>query len=484
MERKAISVDSVNRRYKPTYHASVPAGWANDPNGMIWFDGKAHLFFQHYPYDVVWGPMHWGHLVSEDLIRWEQLPIALAPDQDYDRELGCFSGTAIEREGKLYLMYTAALHDRQQQCLAVSEDGVHFEKSEKNPVIRSEDLPEGASIADFRDPKVFHRDGKYYCLLGTMHHDRGDILLYRSEDLEQWEFVGGLMEPEDREDHRATDGVFECPDYRVIDGQEILFTSPVNLPEEEFRFQNSQVAVWMPGKLDLETGRFTYDYYRELDQGFDFYAPQTMALPDGRTVLIAWKEVWNRDFPTAKDNWVGSFTLPRELRFISGHLYQNPIRELENYRSSPVTAENLTIPADGEITVGGVNGSKVELKLTLDLGTAAEAGVKLFQGEGQETLVYYDRARSCVVLDRSKSGIPIRGKEANTAVRRCSLCVDNVLEMQLFLDVSCVEVFLQGGRHVMTGNVYPDAESTGIAFFARGGEAKLLRLEKYEIKVE
>ena len=116
----------VNDRYKQKYHANVPSGWANDPNGMIYFDGKIHFFFQHYPYDSRWGTMHWGHFTSDDFIKWEEQPIALRPDQDYEVICGCCSGNTIEKDGRLYLMYTAAQPERQRQCMAVSTDGIHF----------------------------------------------------------------------------------------------------------------------------------------------------------------------------------------------------------------------------------------------------------------------------------------------------------------------------------------------------------------------
>ena len=114
----------VNDRYKQKYHANVPSGWANDPNGMIYHDGKIHFFFQHYPYDSRWGTMHWGHFTSDDFIKWEEQPIALRPDQDYEVICGCCSGNTIEKDGKLYLMYTAAQPERQRQCMAVSLDGI------------------------------------------------------------------------------------------------------------------------------------------------------------------------------------------------------------------------------------------------------------------------------------------------------------------------------------------------------------------------
>jgi beta-fructofuranosidase len=158
--------------FRLNYHLMAEYGWMNDPNGFIEYEGQYHLFYQHYPYASKWGPMHWGHAVSRDLIRWEYLPVALAPDEAYDSG-GCFSGSAIEKDGKLYLMYTGhvvivpEVDYIQTQAIAVSEDGVHFTKSPHNPVIGIEQIPEQSSKKDFRDPKVFERGGRYYVVLGS-----------------------------------------------------------------------------------------------------------------------------------------------------------------------------------------------------------------------------------------------------------------------------------------------------------------------------
>lgn len=148
--------EKVNPRYRPAFHVAPPVGWMNDPNGFIYYQGEYHLFYQYYPYNSQWGPMHWGHTKSKDLIHWEELPVALAPDEWYDKD-GCFSGSAIEKDGRLYLMYTGHVVENdvvtQTQCIAVSDDGITFEKLASNPVIGAELLGDEGSIHDCRDPK-------------------------------------------------------------------------------------------------------------------------------------------------------------------------------------------------------------------------------------------------------------------------------------------------------------------------------------------
>ena len=166
----------IAKEERPDFHLSVRTGWLNDPNGFSYHDGKYHMFYQYHPYDAHWGPMHWGHAVSEDLLHWEYLPAALAPDAFYDRD-GCFSGSAITLpDGRQLLMYTGVLEEStrtggkraiQTQCLAVG-DGVDYEKVENNPVLDEKDLPPGASASDFRDPKMWRRkDGTYRCAIGS-----------------------------------------------------------------------------------------------------------------------------------------------------------------------------------------------------------------------------------------------------------------------------------------------------------------------------
>jgi beta-fructofuranosidase len=171
------------RHYKPTYHAYIPKGWCNDPNGMIYYNGTNHLYFQHYPYNAAWGTMHWGHFTSKDFIKWELQPVALRPDQDYEVICGCCSGNAVEKDGKLYIMYTAAQPDRQRQCLAWSEDGgITFTKEPSNPILTAEMLSPEVSTRDFRDPKIFEKDGWYYCLYGCriVEYKGGDFVSFPS----------------------------------------------------------------------------------------------------------------------------------------------------------------------------------------------------------------------------------------------------------------------------------------------------------------
>ena len=189
----------IKEEKRPAFHLTPRVGWLNDPNGFSFHDGKYHLFYQYYPYDSHWGPMHWGHAMSDDLLHWQYLPAAMAPDETYDRD-GCFSGSAIALpDGRQLLMYTGVVREtredgsvceRQRQCIATG-NGVDYEKYAGNPVLTEKDLPEGNSRIDFRDPKIWREDdGNYYAAVGNRPADgSGQILLFESPDGFEWKFV-------------------------------------------------------------------------------------------------------------------------------------------------------------------------------------------------------------------------------------------------------------------------------------------------------
>ena len=501
--------------YRPHYHFSVPFGWANDPNGIIFFRGKVHMFFQYYPHKPEWGPMHWNHAVTEDFVHWEQHPVALFPDQPYEPVCGCCSGSAVEKDGRLYLMYTAAQPMMQRQCLAFSEDGDHFEKHPDNPILTAELLSPEIFEEDFRDPRIIRHGGAFYLIAGIRYleggsrtepaphgqrentdprqpdpaHKKegwGNLCLLKSDDLVRWRYIGRMLRPQPElgPEFFRLDGVYECPDYFVTgSGDEVLITSPQFLPSEGSLYQNVHSVIFMLGHLDFETGRFRARAVGEVDSGFDFYAAQTLSMPDGRIIMIAWKEMWDRSYPTRPEEWVGTYTLPRELSVDGDRLIQKPVREIEAFRRNAVRAEKV-VADDRDISVPGVSGNVIELRFTLLPGDAERSGVRLFCGPGCETLVYYERSTGLLVFDRKNAGVAMSGRESDVDRRVCELGQRDRIALDLFLDVSSLELFIDGGRHTMTGNVYPDPEqSQGIRFFAEGGSAAFLDVEKFDIEI-
>ena len=195
-------LSKISPEERPSFHVTGGTGWINYPNGFSYYNGEYHLFYQYHPYSNEWGPMHWGHLSSKDMLAWKRLPVVMAPEESYDN-FGCFSGSALElSDGRHLLMYTGVgyvgdtpmangeLPTHQTQCMAVG-DGVNYEKYENNPVITGDDIPEGGSKVDFRDPKIWKEDdGYFYAVISNMTDDGNSrILLYRSPDGFKWEYV-------------------------------------------------------------------------------------------------------------------------------------------------------------------------------------------------------------------------------------------------------------------------------------------------------
>ncbi|WP_456272990.1 glycoside hydrolase family 32 protein [Bacillus sp. AK031] len=454
--------DKVSRsQWKPSYHLAPPAYWMNDPNGFSFYNGEYHLFYQHHPFSPEWGPMYWGHFKSKDLAHWEEVPIALAPSEEYDRD-GCFSGSAIEKDGKLYLMYTGNQwtgtdHETdlyQTQCLAVSDDGITFEKLSENPVI--DPAPEGdIHPYHFRDPKVWKKGEHYYCVLGSRTKDHmGQVLLYRSEDLLNWEFINVAAKGEGNFGY-----MWECPDLFDIQGREVLVMSPQGMGPEGNFYQNLHQAGYVAGSLDYETGELEHGPFEVLDYGFDFYAPQTMEDPTGRRIMVAWMNMWESPMPEQEEGFAGAMTIPRELFVEAGKLKTKPVPELEKLRKNHKQYQNIVV--EGEAALPEIEGNSVELKVEIDARKASQFGLKVRAGGKEETELLYLREEKSIALDRSLSGKGPGGvRKAETEL------IAGTLKLHIFIDNSSVEVFINDYEKVMTARIYPDKMSSSIRFFS------------------
>ena len=353
----------ISNDERPVYHLSTKIGWMNDPNGFSVYDGKYHLFYQYHPYSTQWGPMHWGHAVSTDLLKWEFLPAAIAPDMPYDMG-GCFSGSAIEiDDGRQLLVYTGVkrergedgrMHDLQTQCVAVG-DGMNYTKYEDNPVLTGVDVPEGFSANDFRDPKVFRNaDGRFGLVVGNRSDDgSGAILLYRSQDGFSWKFVSIL----DRS-YNEFGRMWECPDMFTLEGRDVIITSPQDMRALGLEFHSGNCTMALIGSL--KDDQFLRENVQAIDYGLDFYAPQTTLTPDGRRVMIAWMQNWDTTAGCPENaKWFGQMTTPRELAFRNDRLIQNPVRELDARHGRRVAYKNVVV--NEEVSLTGVYGRVLDM---------------------------------------------------------------------------------------------------------------------------
>ncbi len=460
----------IKEEERPAFHLSVRTGWMNDPNGFSYYDGAYHLFYQYYPYECQWNFMHWGHAVSKDLLHWEYLPAALAPDQGYDRD-GCFSGSALTLpDGRQLLMYTGVSKEkpgngggeRQTQCLAVG-NGLDYEKYEKNPVITAADLPEGCSAKDFRDPKMWQReDGSYRCVVGNRAADgSGQILLFQSRDGFAWEYKSVLASSRNR-----FGKMWECPDFFKLGEAWVLLLSPQEmLPEGPY--YNGNGTLCLIGDFDEETETFIKRQDQPIDCGIDFYAAQTMQAPDGRRIMVGWMQNWDAcDFqPDAL--WFGQMSLPRELSVKDGKLYQKPVRELENLRCGKLKYEDVSF--SGEIELDGISGRRVDMELSVRPEDGMECYRKLeiqvAKNKQYHTSLCFLPEESLLTVDRTFSG----SRKAVIHQRSSRVNSENGnLKLRILLDRYSMEVFVNDGEQAMTTVIYTDQEADGISFAANG----------------
>ena len=475
---------SIRPEDRPAFHLSARVGWLNDPNGFSFYDGQYHMFYQYHPYDSHWGPMHWGHAVSRDLLHWDYLPAAMAPDMPYDYD-GCYSGSALTApDGRHLLMYTGvqrvpqpdgSFRHLQTQNLAFG-DGTDYEKYAGNPVITGDALPPGGSPYDFRDPKLLRLpDGSYRALIANDGDDGGGrILCFDSPDAIQWRFTGVLAENRGR-----LGQMWECPDLFELDGQQILLVSSQDMLPKGFEYHNGNGTFYLLGKLD-ERNRFLEAANHAVDYGIDFYAPQTVLTPDGRRVMIGWMQNWDTcNLHTRSKPWFGQMSLPRELSVKHGRLYQTPIRELESLRCGEAIHRDVRL-ADGEITLPGVFGRTVDLEV--EVAPEGERynrfAIRFAKNREFQTSVSFRPHESVLKIDRKFSG----SRRAIIHQRRAKLDHDRGrIRLRLILDRFSAEVFVNDGEKVMSATIYTDLSAEGISFFADG--AVRFSVKKYELKV-
>lgn len=459
LERNVAAIeknaDMTEGRFRLGHHLMPPVGWLNDPNGLCWYKGKYHVFFQYAPFDVEGGLKFWGHYTSEDMIDWKYEGTALYPDSSYDCH-GVYSGSALVDDGKLHLFFTGNVkidgdydyinEGRETSTLHVeSEDGIHF--SNKEEVISFSEYPEEFTC-HIRDPKVWKENGKYFMVLGgRLKGDKGAVLVYESGDLKEWKLLRTITTPE------VFGYMWECPDYFELDGEKILSVSPQGLTREEFRFQN----IYQSGYFILkEDGSVDVKDFREWDMGFDFYAPQTFTDVQGRRILIGWMGMPDADEEyvnkTIEEGWQHCLTVPRELKLKDGKILQYPLKELENLRK--------------EKTVLNDENSAVELRVEVNEGfdlvleEIALTGSSFQISMGGQMLFRYENGTAEI-------GFPgVTG--AGRKVRKAQ--INELRNIRFLVDTSAAEIYLNDGETVFSTRYYPDRED--LLLKIQGGKFK------------
>ncbi|WP_294472542.1 DUF4980 domain-containing protein [uncultured Bacteroides sp.] len=473
--------DTSNReKYRPTYHFSPLYGWMNDPNGMVYKDGEYHLFYQYNPYGSKWGNMSWGHAISKDLANWEHRPVAIAPDA-----FGTiFSGSAVVDHNNtagfgadaIVAIYTQS-SDRQVQSIAYSNDnGRTFTKYGNNPVLVSE-------APDFRDPKVFwHNETQRWVMVLAVGQE---MQFFTSSNLKDWEYQSSFGEGQG-----AHGGVWECPD---------LFELPVEGTNETKWVLLCNLNPGGPfggSATQYFTGTFDGKKFvnespsktKWMDWGKDHYATVTWSnAPDNRRIAIAWMSNWlyANDVPTSQYRSPNS--VPRDLSLFAVddevYLQSAPSPELLKLRD---VSKKRSFRVNGKRTVKDMiagNEGMYEIELTFKKQNADLIGFRLYNDKGEEVDMQYDMKEKKFSMDRRKSG-EVAFNEHFPAVTWTAV-EDGKEEMtlRLYVDKSSVEAFGDGGRFVMTNQVFPSEPYSHIEFYSKGGAYKVDSFVVYRLKL-
>lgn len=486
---------SFTEVYRPAYHFSPQKNWMNDPNGLVYFDGEYHLFYQYNPRSIRWGNMSWGHAVSTNLVHWEHLPVALGMEDG----IMIFSGSAVvdknntsglcdsPEEGCMVAIYTAHTDSLQNQAIAYSNDrGRSWTKYGGNPVLDE-------SMKDFRDPKVFWYEEEKKWVMAIAIPQEQKIRFYTSANLIDWKQMSEFGPA------GFVDGIWECPDLFKLQvpetGEEkwVLLVS-YNTPDRGSSMQ------YFVGKFDGTTfsNDNSNDLILTLDHGRDFYAAVTWnnALDDQR-LLIGWMNNWlyGQDIPT--EPWRSAQSLVREVElraFPEGiRLTQRPVKQVQQIRKQRLHDEAVNLQeGDNYLSLENVQGKQLEIMAEFayePIDTQAEAenlagefGVKVFKGQDQETVIGYDVATQQTFVDRTQSGDTTFHESFAERTVALMPVDDGTVKLHIFIDHSVVEVFGNDGYAAMTNRIFPDPSQDAVEIYSVGGKVTLKSLDIWEIE--
>ena len=512
--------DTTNTdEYRPSYHFTPLYGWMNDPNGMVYKDGEYHLYFQYNPYGSKWGNMHWGHAVSKDLLHWEHLEPAIARDP-----VGhIFSGSSVVDKnntagyGKnaIIAIYTnnSTNHD-EVQCMAYSTDnGRTFTKYEGNPVLTPFD-----GLKDFRDPKVFwYEKGKcWYMIVSADKETR----FYKSKNLKKWTYVSAFGKGLGQQPCQ-----YECPDF---------FQLPVNGDKKNMKWvmiMNINPGCWFGGSAteyfvgDFDGKNFTCpdgNDVKWLDWGKDHYATVTYSNTGDRVLAMTWMSNWQYANLTPFKQNRGANGLPRELKLYekNGKYYisEDVAPEVYALRKDTKDLADASV-ADAKDLKGVAANMEGAFEIEADVTPDANgiAGIEISNNKRERTLIYFDMKQGKVVMDRTESGLTDFGKQAvphdielawdkqraaegkepariaNSINYKndfalatwapLSLCEDGkkTYHVDIFVDKSSVELFVDGGRIAMTNLVFPVAPYENVKLYTQGGKAEFKNMKVHKL---
>lgn len=425
------------------FHWEMPFGLINDPNGLCYHDGKYQIFYQWNPAECKHLNKHWGYTETADFVNYSIPQLALAPVDDFDRN-GCYSGSARSRNGKLEILYTANLKDAQnirypRQVLAAKNSDGTFTKKK----IAVDDVPKGYTT-HFRDPYLFTHSGRSFFIIGAQRENlTGCALIY--------EEIGGnwILRGELKTDYTDFGYMWECPNLISVDGRDVLVFCPQGIAPQGHKYNNLYQAGYLIGKFNPDTLEFVHGDFQELDGGFDFYAPQVLAQPN-RNILIGWIGMPEKEneYPTTKEGWLYSLTLPRQLKIKNNTIYQLPVKELDalcrsKQQFNDCRALTLSAPC----------------KITLDIDLTCE---NHWQGKftinSDELIISFDKNTQEFCINRDNLTLGGKGR------RYFTVSVKDNLHLDIYLDTSIMEIYCQNGEKAATACYYAQEKIASIPF--------------------
>lgn len=486
-----VNTAYYTERYRPQFHFSPERNWMNDPNGMVYYDGEYHLFYQYHPHSTQWGPMHWGHAVSKDLVTWEHLPVAIEPDAngmvfsgsavvDWNDTSGFFNGgqglVAIFTQADTY---PDSGRPRQRQSIAYSLDhGRAWKMYKGNPVLSD------TEITDFRDPKVFwHKETQKWVMIIAAGQS---VRIYTSPNLIEWEFASSFGEMEG-----SHAGVWECPDLFLLPLDEAKnsykWVMIVSIGDDPSYEEGSRTQYFI-GDFDGKTftNENSPDTILWLDHGRDNYAGVSWSdvpVEDGRKIYIGWMSNWRYANETPTSAWRSSMTLPRELSLKTTcegiRITQKPVKELQKLRGIQTTLLGQNI--NDVVKLSELDSTTFELIAEFEPGLSSGFGFHIHSASDEKVTIGYDMDLQEIFIDRS-----IAGENSFHPDFACKhgveLSAGNIVKFHIYLDHSSVEVFMNDGDRVLTDLIFPQQGQKDIVVYSLNGVATLKSLCLYPLR--
>ena len=491
MASLSFAQSGYDEPWRPQFHFTPARNFMNDPNGLVYYQGEYHLFYQHNPQGNVWGHMGWGHAVSADMVHWRHLPLAIPEEEgkymiysgssvvDWRNSSGLCEVHDKEDRSCLIAIYTASGKELETQHLAYSNDrGRTWTNYPGNPIV---DLKK----PDFRDPKVFWYEPEKKWVMVAVLADERKLVILDSPNLKEWKMRSSFGPAGD------SAGQWECPDLFELSVEKTKGRKWVLIVNRNPGAPAGGTGTkYFVGSFDGLQFNSETPASRELwaDYGKDFYATNTFAdLPagDGRKIWMGWISNWQYANVEPTVQWRGAQSIPRTLglrRFPDGiRLVQQPVREMKTLRGKEFHLENVSVAeANLGIKEAGLSGDTVEIEAELAPENTDEMGFRVRKGGAQETVVGISRTQKSVFIDRSKSGELSYSKEA-AGRHSGQIQPASEVKLQIFVDRSSVEVFANDGEVTLTDRIYPFEHSEGIELYSLNGNGKIKSLSIWKL---